>query len=103
MVEFCQETLVLILQREIGGQTVVDVVRFDIIIYNGQLSFQNSCLERIECAVHQGYVIGVDSCAYLLYLVVLLGYQLCLGLHSGILQFTLGGGVPGFRSLGLIA
>ena len=71
LVEFGEKSTVLVLQGQVGGQVVVDVVGLYIVVNDGELAFQNCCLERIQCAVHQGYVVGLDGGADLLNLVVL--------------------------------
>lgn len=71
LVEFGEKSTVLVLQGQVGGQVVVDVVGLYIVVDDGEQAFQNCCLERIQCAVHQGYVVGLDGGADLLYLVVL--------------------------------
>ena len=44
LVEFGEKSPVLVLQGQVGGQVVVDVVGLYIVVDDGELAFQNCCL-----------------------------------------------------------
>ena len=71
LVEFGEKSTVLVLQGQVGGQVVVDVVGLYIVVDDGELAFQNCCLERIQCAVYEGDVVGIDGRADMLNIGVL--------------------------------